>query len=323
MTTEVTAWDVRGIQEEGRRRRQAEDDWIAAHAGALSASQIGGCLRREKLRLMGCPALPPTDAQMRRWRWGDMYQEEVYRNSLKAGRRPKRDTPIEVEIGGMVIRGMLDFQYTEAIVEVKTTAAWEMHRDFIPFQHLIQLGTYMYAQEYPGQLLYASWYQEWAFDFPAIPEVWEPWVQSVARLFADHAEDGALPFPCERRFCGGCPYRMSCPAEEPIGSTEPASELEQQVATRYLNARQMQSAAKKEEDAAKAWLIGMAEHRGFSPKAKGKGETCLIQLPDKGLVISRTPCLDLDERAIPAEIKAQYMTTRTKTTITTTKEQED
>jgi CRISPR/Cas system-associated exonuclease Cas4 (RecB family) len=295
----IQTWDVRELLDEARRLRREEDTWVAEHKGALAASQLGGCLRREKLRLMGTPETnPPTPAQLRRWRWGNNYQEEVYQNAIKAGRRPNKAARVEIECEGIVIRGIPDLVFTEGVLEIKTTSAWEMDAQYLPFSHLMQLGAYMHGLQRPGQLLYASFQKEWSFDFPSLPGIFQPYVQEVARLFAEHTEDDPRPFPPERMYCHSCPYLQSCPTEESVIADTAVNALEEQIIEAYLKVRAEASAAAKREDEAKAKVLGLREQRGMDDK----GITCL-RLPRRTVIIQQRAEERIDYSGLDQKIK--------------------
>jgi len=310
-------WDVRTLLDQARQDQRAEDAWIAEHAGALSASQIGGCLRREKLRLMGTAETnPPTAATLRRWRWGIAFEQEVYDQALSQNRRPKRQVPCELDVDGILLVGHADLVFTEGIVEVKTTGAWEMHEDYLPFPHLMQLGTYMTALDRPGQLLYGSFMREWAFDFQTVPEIWEPWVREVARLFAEHPDADPLPYPPQRLYCPSCPYLESCPTDEPSPTEKPLTSLETQIIERYLAVHQESTAAGKRDDEAKADLLGVREVRGMDEKG-----VCKLQLPGRLVVIKQGTQERVDYTALDPAIKEKLpRKTIVVTTIKTTEE---
>lgn len=320
MTATAETWDVRELLDQARAERVAEDEWIAAHKGALSVSQMAGCLRKEKLRLIGVPAAnEPTPAMLRRWRWGVIYENEVYRNALDAGRRPRRQVPVEIELDGVFIRGHADFVFTEGVLETKTTSAWEMHADHLPFQHTIQLGTYMYATERPGQLLYGTFHNEWSFDFPAIPEMWEPWTREVARLFREYpGQDEVLAFPATRMYCSSCPYVESCPSEDAVPQDRPLTDLETQIVERYLHERTIAAAAGKREEEAKASLMGVVE-------AVGQDESRItkLRLPGRIVVVKQSVYERTDYAALDPRIKAALPTKPVVKTTITTKESED
>jgi hypothetical protein len=314
-----TAWDVRDLLNVARAQRRREDEWIADHAGALAASQLAGCLRREKLRLLGVPGEnEPSPQMLRRWRWGLMYEEDVYRNALDGGRRPSRQVPVEVEVDGVFIRGTADFVFTEGVVETKTTSAWEMHADHLPFPHLIQLGTYMYAKDRPGQLLYGTFHNEWAFDFPALPEMWEPWVREVARLFRENPGDDVLAFPATRLYCASCPYVGVCPTEDTAPQDRPLSALEAQIVERYLSEREVATAAGKREEEAKAGVLGVAEAVGYDERG-----LATLRLPGRLVTVKTSSYERTDYAALDPRIKAALPTKPVITTKITTKEAED
>lgn len=296
---ETAVWDVRRLLDAGRRAQNDEDAWIAEHEGALAASALGGCLRAEKFRLMGQPKeKDPTAATLRRWRWGMIYQEEVKQQALAAGRKPRVNNPVEIEVDGVVIRGFADLVFTEGVLEVKTTSAWEMHQDHLPFRHLIQLGTYMTGLQRPGQLLYGSFNREWAFDMPQVPDIWEPWVREVARLFREHPEADPRPFPCERLYCASCPYESACPTDEPAPSDAPVTELEQQIVERYLAVRERAKAAGKEEEEAKARILGLRETRGVDDKG-----TCALRLSGRMVLLKQSQQNRVDYAALDATVR--------------------
>ncbi len=313
--SEAAEWDVRDLLDAARKAQAAEDDWLAQHAGALSASQLGGCLRREKLRLLGAPAAnEPTPQMLRRWRWGRIYQDEVYRQALAQNRRPRREVPVEVEVEGVQIVGHADLLFSEAVVEVKTTSAWEMHADHLPFQHLMQTGTYMYALNRPGQLLYGSFHREWSFDLPTLPEMWEPWVRGVADLFAANPGEDVRPYPPERLYCDTCPYVAACPSEAIVESARPLTALETEIVERYLAIRAEATAAGKREDEAKARLLGLKEQRGSDERG-----VCRLTLPGRAIIIRESQQERVDYTALDAKIKDGLP--RKTITVTTIKEE--
>jgi hypothetical protein len=317
----VATWDVRETLDWGLQRRQAEDDWIAAHQGALSASQFGACLRREKFRLMGTERTnPPTIHQQRRWRWGLMYQQEVYRRALDADRRPRLNAEVEVPIGdtGVVIRGMPDQVWTEGVLEIKTTQAWEMHPDHLPFPHLMQLGTYMHGLNKPGQLLYASWNHEWTFDFPTLPEMWEPWAHEVGWLFQHHPEPDPLPYPPERLYCASCPYVEACPSDTQGSGDAVLTELQRQIVERYLAENAIAKTSEKRAEEAKAAVLGLKEIAGQDAKGLTR-----LRLPDKVVVIREGIQQRTDYGALDPKIKAALPKKTIITNTITTKESDD
>lgn len=294
--TEST-FDVREILDEGLLNIFAEDDWLDEHSGALGASKIGGCLRAEKFRLLSAPRVDhSTSRQKRRMLAGKMFGELEYRKLLKANRRPKREAAVEVEIEGVPIIGRADFVLTEGVIEVKTTERFSVDGDFLPFQHVIQLGTYMYGLDRPGQLLYIGGMggEEYSFDFPALPEVWEPHVQAVARLFAENPGEDVTPFPGERVYCSSCAYLDVCPAEEP-GETEALSEPQRtlcaQALERYERANRTRLAAEKAEETAKADILGFRLMLGVN--LKGQNEA---RFGDVKLIISDRSSSRLDQK---------------------------
>ena len=294
----MAEWDVREILDFSRQKQREEESWLHEHKGALAASALGGCLRREKFRLMEAPDENPlTKGMIRRWRWGTLYENEVYEQLLAANRRPKRQVPVVVEIGGVTIMGHADFVMPEAVVEVKTTSAWEMAAEDLPFGHLIQIGTYQYALQKPGQLLYGSFHREWSFDLPAVPEIWEPYVQEVARQFAEHPEADPLPFLPQRQYCDSCAYLKVCPTDEGTQAAEPLSSLELYIVESYLDVRARSSAAEKEEKTWKAAVLGIREQRGSDEKG-----LTVLQLPRRRVVISQKQqhrkAYSVDERDI-------------------------
>ena len=298
--SEAQQWDVRDILDAARQQEARDAEWLAAHEGALSASQLGGCLRREKLRLVGAPGEnKPTPAMLRRWRWGLIYQEEIYRQALSQNRRPKREVPIELAIEGITIVGHADLLFSEAVVEVKTTSAWEMHEDHLPFAHLMQIGTYSYAVQRPGQLLYGSFHREWSFDLPSLPALWEPYVQGVARLFSDHPGDDPLPYPPQRLYCDSCPYVAVCPTEAASEAQRPLSALEIGIVERYLDIRAEATAAGKREDEAKATILGLKEQRGLDERG-----VCKLALPGRLVTIRESTQERVDYTALPADVRA-------------------
>jgi hypothetical protein len=314
--TAPAEFDVRDILDAGRERQRAEDDWLAAHAGALAASQVGGCLRREKFRLLGAPRAEAESAGMlRRFRWGLMYQDDVYRQALNAGRRPRRDVPIELEVDGTNLRGVADLVFTEGVVECKTTSAWEMHEEHLPFAHLVQLGVYMLGLQRPGQLLYATFHREWAFDFPAVPEIVETWIRHVTRLFGEHPGPDPLPFPPERLYCDSCAYLSICPTDPGTAPDAPLNPVEQQIVDRYLAAAAQARPAEKRMQEAKAALLGLREVRGQEQSST------ILTVPGWKLTITESIQQRTDFASIPPEVKAGLPTKLTTTTrITITKE---
>ena len=300
MGTAPETWDVRQLLDGARQRQRDEDAWIEEHKGALSASRLGGCIRQEKFRLMGAErAKEPTPQTLRRWRWGVIYQQEVWRQALNEGRRPKKEVRCEVEVEGQVIRGFADLVFSEGVVEIKTSSAWEMHADHLPFNHTIQLGTYMVALDRPGQLLYGNFHNEWSFDFPAVPPMWEPWVREVARLFRENVGDDPRPFPPERLYCSSCTYEHLCPTDKAEETGKPLSDLEVQIVEMYLKARELATASGKEEEAAKARLLGLREIAGTD--AKG---TCRLRLPGRMVLLKQGIQERTDYSALDAKIKA-------------------
>jgi len=118
---------------------------------------------------------------------GQRLQAQVYRNALDRNRRPKTKVEVEVDLGdGIVLRGMPDLVFTEAVVEVKTN----LRVGNAPGSFAVpppDANWYVYdALGRAGQLLYANFHREWSFDLPQLPDTWEPWVREVAVLFRDH-----------------------------------------------------------------------------------------------------------------------------------------
>ena len=139
----------------------------------------------------------------------------------------------------------------------------------------MQLGTYMYALDKPGQLLYIGHMgaQEWAFDLPQLPEMWEPYVQQVAKLFAENPGEDVRPFPCERMYCASCPWADDCPQELP-GVTDELTETQRELLAlttrRYIDYKEAESAAKKEAATAKEQLLGYRHLLGADDKGANK-----------------------------------------------------
>lgn len=271
-------FDVRGLLAQGLQRIQDEEGWIAEHEGALAASRIGGCLRVEKFRLLGAPRQDNrTDGDRRRMYAGILFQEGVRRRLVASGRRARVNHKAAVKIDGIEIRGMPDFVLTEGVLEVKTTDRWSVEREHLPFSHLIQLGTYMFDVERAGQMLYIGGMgrDEWTFDFPSLPEVWQPHAENVARLFRDHPGADVTPFACERLWCRTCDYLQICAREEP-GEEEMLDEAQRQLlaqaARRYELARASSAASEKEASAAKAALLGFRHLLGTDDKGVSRFE---------------------------------------------------
>ncbi len=314
-----TTFDVREILDLGRARQRAENDWIAAHVGALSASKLGGCLRAEKFRLMDPREEEATPQQIRRWRWGLMYQEEVYQQALNAKRRPRRDVEVELEIEGVVIRGFADQIWTEGVLEIKTTQAWEMHADHLPWAHQVQIAVYMLALQRPGQLLYASMAREWAFDLPAVPETAQAWILDVARLFAEYPGDDPRPYPPERLYCDSCPYLDVCPAEEPPAVADRAlTDLERSIVLDWLRENEVATASEKRAKEARARIIGLRETVGVDDRG-----VTLLRVPGRTVKVSQHAQLRLDYGALPAEVKAVLPTKETIITRITSQTEDD
>jgi len=269
----ATGFDVRALLDAGVAEFYREEDWVSSHAGALSASGLGGCLRREKFRLIGAPREDNlNERQKRRMLAGRMFGELEYRKLRKANRRPKREVECKVEIEGMTILGHADLVMPEGVVEIKTTERHSVHRDWLPFANVIQLGTYMYALDKPGQLLYVMDMggTEETFDFPSIPEVWEPHVRLVAKLFNDHPGDDVTPYPCERMWCESCPYLQICPADAGPGEEEALDEgqrgLLEQALVRYQEAKSAATSAGKVQKTAEADVLAFRERLGRDVK---------------------------------------------------------
>ena len=298
MAETETTWDVRELLDEGLLNIFAEDEWLDEHKGVLGASKIGGCLRAEKFRLLGAPRVDhTTDRQKRRMLAGKMFAELAYRKALKAGRKPRREVPVEIQVDGFTILGRADFLFTEGVVEHKTTERYSMDEGFLPFAHLIQLGTYMFGLQRPGQLLYVAGMggEEYSFDFPELPDVWEPHAQAVARLFADNTGDDVTPFPCERVYCASCAYLDVCPEQEPGAEEVLAEEHRTLLAgalARYEAAGSARRAAEKEEETAKAAVLGYRPMMGVG--AKGASE---VLLGNTKLTISDRSSSRLDQNA--------------------------
>lgn len=316
VVAEDSTFDVRVLTNLGLARAKKEMDWINSHEGALAASRIGGCLRQEKLRLLKAPAVDKTTPRSRRrMAAGLLFEDSVYRRLLDADRRPKRQQEVELTFEGMTLLGSADFVLTEGVVEVKTTSRYTMDEEMLPFGHLIQLGCYQYGIQRPGQLLYIGQMgaEEWAFDFTALPEVWEPWMANVVQLFTDHPGDDVTPFPAERQWCNSCDYLEVCPQDTFAAEAE-AQELDEAQRTlllqqmrRYHAAKVRETAAEAEAKAARQGVLGFqhllprkgrrASFAGdgmkltitpVSPKPKLDTGAAVAMLETRGLVVPMT-----------------------------------
>jgi hypothetical protein len=263
-------FDVRDILNEGRRALTEEQSWLDSHQDAVASSELGGCLRIPwfRMNLQTIPSFVPSDQQVRRWYWGRMYNTIIHQASLAQNRRPRREQEVTLEVTGehpLTIIGHADFVYTEAIVEAKTTAAWSLDERAIPFGNKMQLASYMAGLNRAGQLVYGNPLgNEWAFDFPTLPEEFEPLVRGIAEQF--HYATDVAQIPPMRLYCATCRFNSICPREAAAEKRE-LSDLEAQIVQRYIAAVDLSRPAEKAADAAKAALLGVAEVHGEEGKA--------------------------------------------------------
>ncbi len=278
-TAETEQFDALDYLDRARQAQRDEAAWVASHKGAVAASELAYCIRPAWFRAHDVAGVEvtPTREQLRRWAWGLVYEDMLHGGFKAAGRRTRRQVPVELGVGDMTIVGHADFLWPEAVGEAKTTQQEVMNEEVLPFGAQLQLGAYQAGLDRAGQLLFGSFRNEWSFDFPALPAVFTPYVTALAETWK-YAETVAQ-IPPYRMYCDNCSYMAVCPREEPEEKRGELTDLEAQIVTRYLRSIEVARPAANETKAARKAIDGLRETMGM-------GEERRIELKIPGFVVA-------------------------------------
>ena len=251
-----------------RRAHHDEEAWVAAHKGAVAASELSYCIRPAWFRAHDVPGVEvePTREQLRRWAWGLVYEDMLHEGFKAAGRRTRRQVEVELGVNGMTIVGHADFLWPEAIGEAKTTQQEVMNEDLVPFGAQLQLGAYQAGLNRAGQLLFGSFRNEWSFDFPSLPPMFTPYVTALSETW--RYATTVAQIPPYRMYCENCAYKGVCPREEPEETRNELTDLEAQIVMRYLRSIEVSRPAEKEAESAKKAIDGLRETMGMTEQRR-------------------------------------------------------